>query len=135
VVETEAGVTSCDSFIESMCVDDDIKNELRRLFDSGGGKVDSAFLVVTQSPEVVSIVENLKRKYPEVPLEIYEHVVNGKAQIIVSRDGGVSSKIDYESLGQLEKLIRDNYHAKASNELKTTETSGSLDNFTGILDQ
>nr|MDO8081847.1 hypothetical protein [Candidatus Freyarchaeota archaeon] len=134
VVENEAEVTNCDSVIETMCADDDIKNELKRLFGSRGGEVDSAFLVVTQSPEVASIVETLKRKYPEVPLETYEHVVNGKAQIIVSRDGGISSKIDYESSRQLEKLIRDHYRGKRSNELKTTETTESLD-ITDFLDE
>jgi hypothetical protein len=131
-VKTEAEVTNCDSVVETMCADDDIKNEVRRLFDSRDGKVDSAFLVVTQSSEVVSTVAGLKRKYPEMPLETYEHVVNGKAQIIVSRDGGISSKIDYESSRQLEKLILDHYRAKGSNELGTTE---SLDNFNDFLDE
>lgn len=125
IVKTEVEVTSCDSIIETMYADDDIKKELKKLFDSRGEKVDLAFLVVTQSPEVVSIVENLKRKYPEVPLEIYKHVVNGKAQIIVSDDGGISSKIDYESSSQLGKLIRDHYREKRSNKL--TETSESVD--------
>jgi hypothetical protein len=125
IVETKVEVINCDSVIETMYADDDIKKALRRLFDSKGKKAESVFLVVTQSPEVVSIVENLKRKYPEVPLEIYEHVVNGKAQIIVSDDGGISSKIDYESSSQLGKLIRDHYRVKKSNKL--TETTQSLD--------
>jgi hypothetical protein len=125
VVENEVEVTSCDSVIETMYADDDIKREVRKLFDSRGGRVGSVFLVVTQSPEVISIVKNLKCKYPEVPLEIYEHAVNGKAQIIVSNDGGISSKIDYESSSQLGKLIRNHYREKRSS--KTTETLKSLD--------
>lgn len=125
VVKTEVEVTNCDSVIETMYADDDIKKEVRELFDSRGKKGDAVFLVVTQSPEVISIVKNLKSKYPEVPLEIYEHAVNGKAQIIVSKDGEISNKIDYESSSQLGKLIRNHYREKTSS--KITQTSESLD--------
>lgn len=118
VVKAEAEVTDFDSVIETLCAEDDIKSEVRRLFDSRGGGVDSVFLVVTRSPEVARVVAGLKRKYPDVPLETYEHIVKGKAQIIVSQDGGISKKIDYDPQ-KLEKLIIDHrYYVKGLNELR-----------------
>ncbi len=129
-VGTEAEVTDCDSVIEEMCADDNIKNELKKLFDSRGGKVDSpAFLIVTQSPEVVSIIESLKRRYPEVPIGTYERAVNGKAQIIVSRDGGITSKINYESPGQLKELIKDSFRDKNLKKSKPAESNDGLIEF------
>ncbi|MFB0561153.1 MAG: hypothetical protein ACETWM_08050 [Candidatus Lokiarchaeia archaeon] len=132
-VGTEAEVTDCDSVIEEMCADDNIKNALKKLFDSRGAKVVSpAFLVVTQSPEVVNIVELLKQNYPEVPIGTYERAVNGKAQILVSRDGGITSKIDYESPRQLKKLIKDSFRDK---KLKQSKPSGSIDDFIEFLEE
>ncbi len=132
-VSTESDIISCDSVVEVMCVEENIKGLLKNLIDSRKGLVDyPAFLIITQSTEVMSVVEELVQKYPGVPIGTYERAVNGKAQIIVSRDGGISSKIDYESPKQLEKLIIDQTGEKPLNQLKPT---GSIEDYFGLLNE
>ncbi|MGQ9719727.1 MAG: hypothetical protein ACUVXA_00185 [Candidatus Jordarchaeum sp.] len=132
-VETEAEITDCDSVVETIGTDKNISDELKKLLDSRSGKVDSpVFLVVTQSLEVVNIVESLKRKYPDISIGTYERAVNGKAQIIVSHDGGISSKINYESHEQLENLIRNHAFEKILSQLKPSKDS---DDFTEFLEE
>lgn len=102
-----ADVTSCDSLLSVMCAEGDILEELRRLVESGGVDGAPVFLVVTQSPEVVRVVEAVAERYPEAVIGTLERAVNGKAQIIVSRRGEVDIRVDYESPEQLERLIKE----------------------------
>jgi len=129
VGETEAGITSCESVVETICADGEIREELKRLSDTKGDSGFPVFLVVTQSSEVLSIVESLKGRYPGLPIGACERAVNGKAQIIVSRDGEISDRIDYESPEQLERLIKSYAFEGTVSRPKLSGDSGSIEEF------
>ncbi|MHA1209173.1 MAG: hypothetical protein ACTSRF_08090 [Candidatus Freyarchaeota archaeon] len=129
VGETEAEITSCDSVVETICADGEIREELKRLSDTKGDSGFPVFLVVTQSSEVLSIVESLKGRYPGLPIGACERAVNGKAQIIVSRDGEINDRIDYESPEQLERLVKSYAFEGTVSRPKLSGDSGSIEEF------
>jgi hypothetical protein len=123
---------SCESVIGEMVFDSAIKEKLESLIGSKGVMVDSpVFLVITQSAEVMRIVEDLVQRYPEVAIGILERAVNGKGQIIVSRNGVVICKTAYESQMQFEKLIQEQIERYSGN----FKPSRPMDDFIGLLEE
>lgn len=130
-LEEPSGGKSCESVIGEMVFDAAIKEKLESLIGSKGILADSpVFLVITQSAEVMHVVEDLMQRYPEAAIGIVERAVNGKGQIIVSRNGVVICKTAYESQMQLEKLIREQLK-KCSGNFKPAPP---MDDFIGILE-
>lgn len=126
-----SGAKSCESVIGEMVFDATIKEKLESLIGSKGVLADSpVFLVITQSAEVMRVVEDLMQRYPETAIGILERAVNGKGQIIVSRNGVVICKTAYESQMQLEKLIREQLERYSGN----FKPARPMDDFIGILE-
>ncbi|MBS7280672.1 MAG: hypothetical protein KIH09_12700 [Candidatus Freyarchaeota archaeon] len=125
------GAKSCETVIGEMVLDAAIREKLDSLIGSKGLLCDSpVFLVITQSAEVMRVVESLVQRYPEVAMGILERAVNGKGQIIVSRSGIVICKTAYESQMQLEKLIQDQLRYS-----RNFKPARPMDDFIGILEE